>query len=240
MEEGRKENLRKVDVIILCGGLGKRLKSVIGDRPKPLADINGRPFLDIIIKYMAEYGFRRFIFCVGYKGNMIRNYFKGKYASLELKYSHEDKLLGTAGGLKNAEGLISSEVFLVLNGDTFCRVDFEKFIDFHLSKKSDISIVLTRSAETAGFGTVTIDDSGKIIAFEEKKKGLSAGLVNAGRYLMNKNILSLIPPDKAYSMEYDLFPEMANKSFYGYVVDSDLIDIGTPSGYKKAKKVTWS
>ena len=120
-----------VDVVILCGGKGTRLSEVVRDRPKPMSEINGRSFLDILIGYVSGFGFKRFILSVGYKADYIKDYYKNNRFSFEILFSRENEPLGTAGGVKQAENLVQSNPFLVMNGDSFCPVDLLQFLDFH-------------------------------------------------------------------------------------------------------------
>lgn len=226
---------RNIDVVILCGGLGKRLRSVVSDKPKPMAQIGNRPFLDILLSYISSFGFKRFILCIGYKGKFIKDYYKNKSNSLEIFFSEEEELLGTAGAVKNAEPMIKSKTFLIMNGDSFCKVNFMDFLNFHYKKKAFCSIVLVKSEKTSEFGVIEIDDSNKIVSFKEKVKTEGKSLINAGIYLFEKDIFSMIPNGKSYSMEYDLFPSLVSKRFYGYISEADLLDIGTPEGYKRAE-----
>lgn len=231
--------IKDIDVIILCGGLGKRLQSVVSDKPKPMAEIGNRPFLDILIDYIASYGFRRFILCISHKGDIIKKYYQSKNSSLDILFSEEKELLGTAGAIKNAEKLILSGPFLVMNGDSFCQVELDKFVDFHIAKKALATIALTKIEENKDCGLVVISSSGKIKSFTEKAKidDGRLGLVNAGIYIFQRDILFLIPKDKNYSLEYDLFPALIKKGIYGYTTRANLIDIGTPERYEKAKKI---
>jgi NDP-sugar pyrophosphorylase family protein len=230
-------NNKDIDVLILCGGLGKRLRSVVSDRPKPMAEVGNAPFLDLLINYTSSFGFKRFILCIGYKGDFIKDYYSRKSNSFEMLFSEERKLLGTAGAIKNAEKLIQSNPFLVMNGDSFCKIDLNEFFNFHNSKKAILSIALTEIKENIDCGFIILDSSGKIESFIEKGKVEGSSYVNAGIYLFQKEILSLIPQNKSYSLEYDLFPILANGRIYGYITKNELIDIGTPERYEKAKRI---
>jgi len=224
------------DVVLLCGGMGSRLQSVVNDRPKPMAEIGGRPFLDILMDYVGSFGFRRFILCTGYMGENIRRHYQGKDSPVEVLLSREDKPLGTAGAIKNAQSLIKSREFLVMNGDCFCRFDLNLFLDFHIHKKALITIALVKKKKTADVGVVSLDAAQRITGFSEKKGDpASVGLINTGTYIFNQEVLSSIPLGTSYSLEYDLFPKLDN--CYGYVTQSNLIDIGTPVGYATAKKL---
>lgn len=226
----------KIDVVILCGGLGTRLRKIVHDRPKPMAEINHRPFLDILVNYSSRYGFKCFILCTGHKGNVVRKYYENKEYPLSFLFSEEKEPLGTAGAIKNAESLIQSNVFLVMNGDSFCNVNMYNFMEFHTSKEAFASIALIPIDKSYDCGVVKITDTHRIVSFHEKVEMDTYGFVNTGIYIFNKEILSLIPTGKNYSLEYDLFPTLIQqKNIYGFVTNQQLIDIGIPERYELAK-----
>lgn len=229
-------NHKNIDVVILCGGLGTRLKGVVNDRPKPMAEINGLPFLDILIDYVANCGFTRFILCVGYKGDFIKKYYEDKENGLTFFVSQEDKPLGTAGAIKNAEPFIKSDIFLVLNGDSFCPININDFLTFHINKKALLSIALTHTEHSSDYGIIRINDNQKILSFTEKTRVNNISLINAGVYFFDKTILKEIKTGQKVSLEYDLFPAILNKDIYGYVTNEKLIDIGTPERLEMAKE----
>lgn len=229
---------RKIDVVLLCGGLGTRLKTVVHDRPKPMAEINDHPFLDILIDYVSDYGFKRFILCTGYKGDVVRKYYETKNSQAVFLFSEEKEALGTGGAIKNAEPLIQSNVVLVMNGDSFCNLNMLDFLNYHDSKKAFASIALVKKEKPLDCGVVRIDGNGRITGFHEKVKTNDMSLVNAGVYLFSKEVLSLIPAHKNYSLEFDLFPALVqNKAVYGFFTNQPLIDIGTPERYELAKRI---
>lgn len=225
---------KKIDVVILTGGQGTRLREVISDRPKTMAEINQRPFLDILIEHVSSYGFKRFILCTGHMSDIIKDYYTDKNASREILFSNEDKPLGTGGAIKKAKSLIKSNPFLVMNGDSFCKTDFNKFYDFHINKKGVLSMVLSKSQNTQDYGTVRLDDSDKIICFEEKIAGEKSSLINAGIYLMQRDIFLYMPKIPCFSLEYDFLPKNFDNRCYGFLSEGRLIDIGTPKRYKMA------
>lgn len=226
-----------IDVVILCGGLGTRLRMIVHDRPKPMAKINHHPFLDILVEYLSRYGCKRFILCTGYKGDFVRKYYENKEYPISLLFSEEREPLGTAGAIKNAESLIQSNVFLVMNGDSFCKVTIHNFLEFHTSKESFASIALIPADISNDCGRVIISDTHQIVSFHEKVVD-AVGFVNAGIYIFDKEVLSLIPAGKTYSLEYDLFPTLIQqKNMYGFVEKQQLIDIGIPERYELAQKV---
>ena len=199
-------------------------------------EINGRPFLDILFEYVAGYGFDHFILCTGYKKDYIKQYYSSRKFSLDITFSEEKKLLGTGGAIKNAELFIRSTPFLVMNGDSICPLDLSDFLKFHNSTNADVSMALIKSENTGDYGSVVLNDKQKIVSFNEKTQKEN-GFISGGVYLFNQSILSSIPPDSVYSLEYDLFPKLTNKKFYGYIFNGEFVDIGTPERYKKAELI---
>jgi NDP-sugar pyrophosphorylase family protein len=226
--------LEEIDVVILCGGMGSRLQAVISDRPKPMAMMDQKPFLEILIDYFSDFGLRRFILCAGYMSEIIGNYYNWKAGPLEFVISDEKVPLGTAGAIKNAQALIRSDPFLVTNGDSFCSVDLGGFFMFHSARQALMSMVVVQSKDTPDYGRVLLDESQRIVGFEEKKQG--CGHTNAGVYLFQKQILSSIPANAEYSLEYDLFPGLVKKQSYAFICREPLIDIGTPERFETAKQ----
>ena len=229
-------SLGKTDVLILVGGKGTRLNSVIKDRPKPMADINGRPFLDKLIEYVSSFGQNRFILCAGHMAEYLTNYYQGVNLPHEIVLSIESSTLGTGGAVKNAEKLILTDNFLVMNGDSFCPVDLTDFEAFHCRKKAQISMAVVKSEDVRDYGLIGFDESQRIVKFEEKKYNLEKGYINAGVYIFSKSILAEIPRNNKCSLEEDFYPSIIGKKFFAYIVDGDLVDIGTPARYSFAMK----
>ncbi|MBI5606376.1 MAG: NTP transferase domain-containing protein [Deltaproteobacteria bacterium] len=228
--------MKEIDAVILCGGLGSRLKKVVHDRPKPMAEIQGRPFLDILIDHTAAFGITRYILCTGYMANCIEHYYAQTTGPLTFSFSKEKIPLGTGGALKNAESLIRSNPVLVLNGDSFCPVDLDGFITHHRAKNAQISLVVSEAKDSFDFGSLWMDKKGRIVGFQEKINH-TQNLINAGVYLFDKEIFARIPPHKRYSLELDLFPDFVGKKFYGFFSNEKVLDIGTPERYELAKKL---
>ena len=226
----------KINAVILCGGAGTRFYPVTKKLPKVMADIHGKPFLDILIEHYLRQGIARFILCTGYRSDYIKNYYQKSKLADYILYSEEKNPLGTGGAVKNAEPLILSNDFIVLNGDSFCDIDIDPIIHFH-SQLPDAyaTCVLTPSDERTDTGGVIIDNaSSRILSFQEKNNDLKKPYISTGIYVFNKKILEMMPKNQTFSLEYLLFPQLANKGFYGYVANKKLIDIGTPERYKDA------
>ncbi len=224
-----------INVVILCGGKGSRLQEVVSDRPKPMAQINESPFLEILIDYFSGFGFKRFILCTGYMSEAIESYYTDQRSDLEIVISKEDAPLGTGGALKNAENYIQSDHFIVTNGDSYCHADLSEMVDFHFQRQSLMTMVLVESKAANDAGTVWIDDTGHITDFQEKIAGEGNVHINAGIYLFHKNVLSGIKGGQKCSLEYDLFPKLITADCFGYISNQKLIDIGTPQRLKNAR-----
>ncbi len=225
--------LEDTDVVILCGGLGKRLRSVDADTPKVMVAFEERPFLDIVMERMAEQGLERFILCTGYKAQWIEEYYRRNQRHFVVDFSREEEPLGTGGAVKNAQPIIESDPFFVLNGDCFCDVDFAQFLAFHQSKDGIASMVAAHMQDSRDYGSLTITDDDRIIAFEEKQdKGAAA--INAGRYCFSQEIFARMPERTKFSLEYDVFPALIDEGLYGFHTTGDFFDIGTPERYQRA------
>jgi len=220
------------DAVILCGGLGTRLRPVSGDLPKVLMLFAGKPFIDILIESLLPFGFRRFILCVGHLQEKVRAHFRAR--DYEVLFSEEAEPLGTGGAVKNARPFIAGSSFLLLNGDSICPTDLNRFHDFHVRKGGVLSIVLTRPLSENAYGMVELDREDRIVAFREKAEARKGSFINAGIYLAECGIFDLMPEAARFSLETDLIPAVLPHGCYGLVTEAELIDIGTPERYARA------
>jgi len=225
-------------VLILAGGFGTRLKEVIHDRPKVMAPINGKPFLEFVLDVLRKNGIEEIVISVGYLGSYIKNYFgNGEAFGLKIRYSDEHRPLGTGGAVKAAEELFK-DPFFVLNGDTLLDTNYKKIWEFHQKKKSKATMVLVKRRETSESGFVNQKQNGRIISFVEKPKAKKEGLVNSGTYIFSPGITRSIKNKKRFSLEKDLFPKLAQSGdLYGFKISGDFIDIGSPANYQEVQKV---
>lgn len=225
-------DLEQCTAVILAGGLGTRLRSVVADRPKVMAEVRGRPFLAYLLEQLAQSGFKHTVLCTGYLGEQIKATFGNTYSSLHLEYSQESSPLGTGGALQLALPFFQSEQVLVLNGDSFCNANLREFWAWYTDKKNpEASLVLTQVSDTQRYGRVQIDSSGKVLRFEEKGSAEGVGWINAGLYLLKSSTISTIPKNCAISLETEMFPRWINTEFYGYCSLGQFLDIGTPESY---------
>lgn len=227
--------LASVTATILAGGLGTRLRSVVPDRPKVLADIGGKPFLVYLLDQLTRSGISRVVLCTGYMGDQVRAMFEDTYGSLCLNYSQERSPLGTGGALRLALPLITSDTVLVMNGDSVCAADLNAFWTWHCTRGAAATILLTEVADTTRYGRVLVDADGRVLSFAEKDGGSGPGWINAGVYLCRRNLLETIPPDHEISLEREMFPNWIGASLFGFRSQGRFLDIGVPESYAQAE-----
>ncbi len=225
----------KADFLVLCGGLGTRLRSVTGETPKVLAQIQGEPFLDFLIRYLKKQGASRIILCAGYKAEAFREYYQKKHQDITIEMSIEKEPLGTGGALKNAWKLIKQDIIFALNGDCFTPIDYAKFLAKHQSYKALATLVGVFVKESKDFGTIKTNEQDEILAFKEKMATSQSAYINAGIYCFQRDVFSMMPDGK-FSIEYDFFPQLIQQKFFCYKTDASFIDIGTPERFKWAEK----
>ncbi|MEQ1792852.1 MAG: nucleotidyltransferase family protein [Nitrospira sp.] len=213
------------DVVILCGGLGTRLRSVVNDRPKPMALIQERPFLDFVIDHLVAQHFTRIIFSTGYQGDCIENHVS-KRIDIDAVISQEHQPLGTAGALRACLPLISTKTVLVLNGDSLCRIHFQSLLAAHRQHAAVATLAVVPTNNRIDGGGLTLDQQGRILAFREKEAG---PYINAGIYAIQTSHLEQITPNTASSLERDIFPLLAGHGLLAHISDAPLYDIGTPA-----------
>jgi len=219
--------------IILAGGFGTRLQSVIQGIPKPMSPVAGKPFLEFLLKQLSLSGFSRVILSVGYRHETISNYFGASYENLLLDYCVEESPLGTGGAVAKAMQQTVANDVLVLNGDSILLASPKRFYDFHCSRNTPVSMALKAETNFDRYGTVMLDGD-RIIRFEEKKY-VSEGVFNAGMYWLHTsvrdNLLELPAP---FSLEKEIF-EKHVFPLSGCVFHDYFIDIGVPEDYARAQ-----
>jgi D-glycero-alpha-D-manno-heptose 1-phosphate guanylyltransferase len=223
------------EAIILAGGMGTRLKGAIKDLPKPMAPVNGRPFLAYILDYLLYSGLKKVILSIGFKSESIIQHFAYSYGSMELAYAIENEPLGTGGGILLALDQAVSEEVLILNGDTFFNVPVPVFYDFHKASEADISLALKPMKEFDRYGAVTLNHN-RINGFLEKK-WVDKGLINGGCYLLKRSIFEGMSFKTAFSFEKEILEKNASRlNMAGFICEGYFIDIGIPDDYARANR----
>jgi len=222
------------EAIILAGGLGTRLRSVVSDLPKCMAPVAGKPFLFFVIEHLLLQGVDSFIFSVGYKSEMIIDYVTDQYPGLNKQFSIEAEPLGTGGAVKLACRLVTENYVLVLNGDTLFKIDVEWLSTFHSSNSADCSLCLKPMNDFDRYGVVELNDDSSIASFKEKQQ-YESGLINGGVYALNvEGFLQETLPQK-FSFEKDYLETFFDKrKMYGLIQDEYFIDIGIPEDFERA------
>jgi len=225
------------DAIILCGGAGLRLRAVIGSAPKAMADIAGRPFLELLFRQLSRYGFERAILAVGHQKDMIQSRFGDRAFGVNLAYSVESGPLGTGGALRKAAVLVESEHALVMNGDSYTDADLGRVVADYDEAKADACVVIAPADGRADCGSVLVDTNGRISSFKEKN-GLVAAYLNAGIYMLSRQILHEIPEGLEVSLEQQLLPQWLGQGRHvrAFVCHRKCLDIGTPERYLTAQQ----
>ena len=225
-----------METIILAGGKGTRLKPVVSDRPKPLADVNGRPFLEYLMDCLIIQNVSHFILSTGYKSEKIKEHFGNSYRSIKISYSEETEPLGTGGAVREAINFLQNEnPFLVVNGDTFFNINIKILINYFKKSNADLSIALFQANEGGRYGLVELDDQNRMKYQKFSQAGIGQ-LASGGVFLMSNKILDYLSYDgRKFSMEHVFIPTIINNGgvVTGLCFNDVFFDIGTPADYKK-------
>jgi len=227
-----------ITALLLVGGLGTRLRSVVPGLPKPLASVGNRPFLELLVLQLRHQGIRQLVMCTGHLADQIENEFgDGRDLDMEIRYSREPRPLGTAGAVKLAQDCLQNAAdFLVMNGDSFLQIDFRELISFHRQHGGLVSMAALRAENAHRYGAVKTDQGGRVIAFREKNGREASGLVNAGVYVFNRAVLDYLPEAPA-SLEREVFPRLVGRGMYALEQHGLFIDIGTPDDFARAQTI---
>jgi D-glycero-alpha-D-manno-heptose 1-phosphate guanylyltransferase len=225
-----------MECIVLVGGLGTRLRGVIGAQPKCMAAINGQPFLHYLFRYLAQQQCTRVVLSLGYAHEVILEWLKGQTLPFEVGYVIEEEPLGTGGGIQLALKAAQQDHVMVLNGDTMFMVDLQALLSFHKQQQAATTLALKQLHDFSRYGIVNVDERNCIIAFEEKQYRES-GLINGGIYAIDRAaLLNLQLPEK-FSFEKDyLEQQVSSRALYGYESKGYFIDIGIPEDYSQAQE----
>lgn len=216
--------------VILAGGFGLRLRETVKNLPKAMAPITGRPFMEYLILQLKKWGVNEIILGVGYLKEKIKSYFgNGKQWDVHIVYSEENKPLGTGGALKKAVRLIDDEEFLVMNGDSFLDLNFNRIISLHRKRKAVATIGLTCVDDLSRYGKVEINSRNEVIKFAEKSSVIGR-FINGGVYVFTRKIINCIPMGKV-SLENDVFPALINQGLYGMTTKGFFVDIGVSQDF---------
>lgn len=231
-----------MEAVILAGGLGKRLRSVVADVPKPMAPVLGRPFLEHQMDYWIGQGVTRFILSIGYKREIIQSHFGDRYRGADVSYAVEETPLGTGGGLLLSTRLLKAPgSFLLLNGDTFFQVPMKGFSDFHRRRSAALTVAVIEVARNDRYSGIVLKDDGAIAEFKASRGDGGRTFINGGVYLLERDAVSTFPWDgrSPASFEEGLVPaiQASGRRLQGFPCAAPFIDIGVPESYKAAGEI---
>lgn len=228
--------LTGIDVAILVGGMGTRLRGVVDDVPKPLAPVLGRPFLFYQLDMLALRGARSATLCCGYKAELVRKTVGDVWLGMPVGYSVESVPLGTGGAISLARQFLKSEDVLVLNGDSWLEPEWSTFQAMSGPDLADVGVATVAVPAAGRFGSVALDSEGFVTGFKEKTEANVSGLINGGVYVVSQKLLSALSRD-AHSLERDVFPFLASKRrLRGIQAKPAFLDIGVPESYATANR----
>jgi len=223
-----------MEAIVLAGGLGTRLRGIVDDIPKPMAPVQGRPFVAFVLDQLVEAGFETAIFAAGYRHEAIQSYFGADYRGLALRYSVEREPLGTGGAIRLACAQTRAQQVLALNGDTYLELDFQAMLDAHVRFAAELSMAICRVPDVARYGALQLRDE-TVQAFLEKGQS-GPGWINGGTYVLGPALRARLPSDGAFSFEHDLLgPEIGRIRPHVFRCSGRFIDIGVPDDYARAQ-----
>lgn len=223
------------EAIILAGGLGTRLRSAVPDLPKCMAPVGGRPFIAYITEYFRRAGVERFIFALGYKSAAFDHLFRQYFPNGGYAISLEDEPLGTGGAIRKACTLAEGRTVLILNGDTFFRINLEALSALHARHEAHCTLCLKPMRDFDRFGVVEIDEENRVRRFREKQ-AYRTGLINGGVYALECGpfLQEGLPPVFSFEKDY-LEKSLDSRRIYGLVQDEYFIDIGIPEDYRRVQ-----
>ena len=237
MPESMTNTQETMEAAILVGGKGTRLQSVVSDRPKPMAEVAGKPFLEWILAGLRDRGVTRVVLCSGYMPEFIEGYFgDGSDLDMRLSYSVDPYPLGTGGAIRYSLEYISGPRLLALNGDSYCDFDIDTLIEKHIANSAAATIWTTTVEDSHRFGSIDVAKDDSVTAFREKQSSRGPGIVNAGIYLIERDVVNEIPENMAVSLETEVFPGLVGNGLYSANGDAPFLDIGTPESFAMAEE----
>jgi len=228
--------LQDCPALILVGGLGTRLRPVYADGPKALAPIQGKPFLAYLLKMLADNGLSRVVLCLGYGAGQIERWLADQGFGLDIRCSHENEPMGTAGALGLAYSRYArGERVFAMNGDSILRLSLSAMWQLHTVRKAEATIALAHVADTSRYGSVAVNDEGWVTSFREKTADQTSGFISGGVYLFEPSVMDRVVEQRCVSLEREVLPAQITRSLLAFKSDGYFIDIGVPQDLARAQ-----
>jgi mannose-1-phosphate guanylyltransferase / phosphomannomutase len=231
--------------VVMAGGEGTRLRPMTSSMPKPLLPVANRPIMEHVLRLLKRHGLSETVVTVQFLASLVKNYFgDGEELGMELTYANEEKPLGTAGSVKNAEEALKDDTFLVISGDALTDFDLTDLIAFHKEKGGLVTVCLTRVPNPLEFGITIVDEDGQVERFLEKPTWgqVFSDTVNTGIYVMEPEVFDYVQADTSVDWSGDVFPQLMKegKPIYGYIAEGYWEDVGTHESYVRPRRTSWS
>lgn len=229
-------NIQDIDVLLLCGGLGTRVRPAIGENQKVAADVAGRPFLSFQLERLSQFGIKHVVLAAGFGAEQIEEAAKDYHFGMDVELSVEAERLGTGGAIKFARDKAKGKKWIIMNGDCFSNIDLAQMLKFHDEKQALATLAVAKRDDAQDYGTIEIGENDRIIAFREKEAARTTGYVNVGVYCFEQEAFDLMPEQNAFSVETEYFPVILDHPVYGFIDQGSFLDIGTPERFEEAQK----
>ncbi len=229
--------IHEVDVLLLCGGMGTRLRSTIGEQQKVAASVAGRPFLFLQLEKLSHAGIRHVVLAAGFGADQIADMAKQHHYDMDVELSIEPQPLGTGGAIKYARNKAKGKKWIIMNGDCFSHVSLTEMLAFHDGKQATVTLAVASCNDAQDYGTIALMPDGRISAFREKETQQTTGHVSVGVYCFEHAAFDLMPNQDKFSIETDYFPNILDHPVYGFVDRGSFLDIGTPERFAQAQQV---
>jgi D-glycero-alpha-D-manno-heptose 1-phosphate guanylyltransferase len=232
----RSKEFSQCAVLVLVGGLGTRLRPMYADGPKALAPVQGKPFLAYLLKMLADSGLSRVVLCVGHRAGQIEQWLADQSFGLNICCSHEDQPLGTAGALGLAYSRYArGECVFAMNGDSILQLSLAGMWQQHIEREAEATIALAHVPDTSRYGSVEVDDEGRVTSFLEKRAEQGRGFINGGVYLFEPSVMERVVEQRCVSLEREVLPALISHGLLGFKSDGYFIDIGIPQDLARAQ-----
>lgn len=235
--DGMTTGLQGIDAVVLAGGLGTRISSILGDTPKILAPIGKQTFLDLLLAHLSRAGIGRVILSLGHLADKVVAHLQETRPPVPVETVIEATPLGTAGAIRLAASATRSDPILIMNGDTWLKADFSAFLAGHRRSGREVSMLAVEVGDIARFGSLDIAADGTVSAFVEKGR-TGSGVINGGMYLLSRRALEMLEASRGSSLERDFLALLPSGSIHAHVASgATFIDIGTPESLSQADAV---